>query len=140
MSYKSDATPYSIPQGWMIVCQSWENDADNWQTNTEYGLTEEQAKLKCDLLALLHPDSEHSNLYEPGINELEGLANSIAEVATKYGYQLDEDTSRFWEKCVSRLQGSPSEGFYTRVAEDVKVFYVPFTVEFPNVTDKFVDQ
>lgn len=136
MSIKSDVLSYRIPRGYMIVCSSWENDGDHSQTNVVGGLTKESAQLKYDLLNAI-TDSGCENIYEPYDLELEPLKNAVLEVANKHNCSID--ANRGWEGFmwdeVRDLHGRAE--FYIRCIADVQIYYVPFDVEFPNVTGQF---
>ena len=136
MSIKSDVLSYRIPRGYMIVCSSWENDGDHSQTNVVGGLTKESAQLKYDLLNAI-TDSGCENIYEPCDLELEPLKNAVLEVANKHDCPIDANRGCegfMWDE-VRDLHGCAE--FYTRCIDDVQIYYVPFDVEFPNVTDQF---
>ena len=136
MSIESDVLSYRIPRGYMIVCSSWENDWDHSQTNVVGGLTKESAQLKYDLLNAI-TDSGCENMYSPNESELGPLKNAVLEVANNHGRVIDTELdwdSFMWEE-VRDLHGRAE--FYTRCIEDVQIYYVPFDVEFPNVTDQF---
>ena len=136
MSIKIDVLSYRIPRGYMIVCSSWENDGDHYQTNVVGGLTKESAQLKYDLLNAI-TDSGCENIYEPDALKLEPLKNAVLEVASNHGCVIDAELGWeffMWED-VRDLHGRAE--FYTRCIADVQIYYVPFDVEFPNVTDQF---
>ena len=136
MSIESDVLSYRIPRGYMIVCSSWENDWDHYQTNVVGVLTKESAQLKYDLLNAI-TNSGCENIYEYDALKLEPLKNAVLEVANNHGYVIDTELgwdSFMWEE-VRDLHGRAE--FYTRCIEDVQIYYVPFDVEFPNVTDQF---
>ena len=136
MSIESDVLSYRIPRGYMIVCSSWENDWDHYQTNVVGGLTKESAKLKYDLLNAI-TNSGCENIYEHDALKLEPLKNAVLEVANNHGYVIDTELgwdSFMWEE-VRDLHGCAE--FYTRCIDDVQIYYVQFDVEFPNVTDQF---
>jgi hypothetical protein len=136
MSIKSDVLSYRIPRGYMIVCSSWENDGDHSQTNVVGGLTKESAQLKYDLLNAI-TDSGCENIYEPDEFELGSLKNAVLEVANNHGRVIDTELGWecfMWEEVID-LHGRAE--FYTRCIADVQIYYVPFDVEFPNVTDQF---
>ena len=136
MSIKSDVLSYRIPRGYMIVCSSWENDGDHSQTNVVGGLTKESAQLKYDLLNAI-TDSGCENIYEPDEFELGPLKNAVLEVANKHGCTIDTELGWecfMWEEVID-LHGRAE--FYIRCIADVQIYYVPFDVEFPNVTDQF---
>lgn len=139
MSIKSDVLSYRIPRGYMIVCHSSENDSDYPQTNVLCGLTKEAAQFKCDLLCLLRSEEVGGNLYEPTSQELERLQSAVIEVMDRYGL-FDKDKFYYWEDVLhdetTKLVGT-SETYYTRLVDDVQIYYVPFDVAFPNVTDQF---
>ena len=136
MSIENDVLSYRIPRGYMIVCSSWENDGDHYQTNVVGGLTKESTQLKYDLLNAI-TDSGCENIYEPDALKLEPLKNAVLEVASNHGCVIDAELGWeffMWEE-VRDLHGRAE--FYTRCIADVQIYYVPFDVEFPNVTDQF---
>ena len=137
MSIKSDVLSYSLPRGYMIVCSSCENDGDHFQINAVGGLTKEVAQFKYDLLCLLRSGEVWGNLYEPTSQELERLQSAVIEVMGHHGL-FDKDDLYYWEDVLhdetTKLVGA-SETYYTRLVDDVQIYYIPFDVEFPNVTD-----
>lgn len=136
MSIKSDVLSYRIPRGYMIVCSSWENDGDHSQTNVVGGLTKESAQLKYDLLNTI-TDSGCENIHSQNESELGPLKNAVLEVASNHGCVIDDELGWecfMWEEVID-LHGRAE--FYTRCIADVQIYYVPFDVEFPNVTDQF---
>ena len=137
MSIESDVLSYRIPRGYMIVCRSSENDGDYLQTNVVGGLTKESAQLKYDLLNEI-TDSGCENIRETHYLELEPLKHAVLEVANKHGCVLGTEVgawdSFLWQEVLT-LHGCAE--FYTRCIDDVQIYYVPFDVEFPNVTDQF---
>ena len=128
---------YSIKPGYMIVCDSCENDGDHLQTNIVSGLTKEQVSLKIDLLNAIS-DSGCDNLYEPDETELLSLQSAVEGVMSSHGVVTDGCWETFLWGEVIDLQGKAE--FYTRSIDSLKVFYVPFAVEFPDVTDQFNNQ
>ena len=140
MSIKSDVLSYrSIPRGYMIVCRSSENDNDYLQTNVLGGLTKEVAQFKYDLLCLLRSGEPGGNLYEPTSQELERLEDAVCSVIDYYGDDI-VGVDYSWDEVLFNVTtelGGTSETYYTRLVDDVQIYYVPFDVEFPNVTDQF---
>ena len=139
MSIESDVLSYRIPRGYMIVCRSSENDNDYSQTNVLGGLTKEVAQFKYDLLCLLRYGEVGGNLYEPTIQELERLRSAVYSVIDYYGDDI-VGVGYSWDEVLfnetTELAGT-SETYYTRLVDDVQIYYIPFDVEFPNVTDQF---
>lgn len=139
MSIESDVLSYHIPCGYMIVCHSSENDGDYSQTNILGGLTKEAAQFKYDLLYLLRYEEVGGNLYEPTSQELERLEDAVCSVIDHYGDDI-VGVGYSWDEVLfnetTKLVGT-SETYYTRLVDDVQIYYVPFDVEFPNVTDQF---
>ena len=136
MSIESDVLSYGVPPGYMIECSSWENDGDHFKTRVIEGLTKESAQLKYDLLNAI-TNSGCENTYEYNEFELGPLKNAVLEVANKHGCVIDTELgweSFMWEE-VRDLLGQAE--FYIRCIDDVQIYYVPFDVEFPNVTDQF---
>ena len=116
MSIKSDVLSYRIPCGYMIVCSSWENDGDHYQTNVVGGLTKESAQLKYDLLNAI-TNSGCENIYEHDALKLEPLKNAVLEVANNHGYVIDTELGwerySFEKKNISEIyeNGEESNGF-----------------------------
>lgn len=131
-----------IPAGYRISCTTWENDADNYQTNCVEGLTKEQAHLTMDLVLLLEV---HGNMYEPSESEVAKLTADIKKVLIKHtghadleGVDLedDDDVLDFFHEYTSDLAGN-SEHYYTRVLSSFRVNYIPQQIEMLDVTKEF---
>ena len=139
MSIKNDVLSYRIPRGYMIVCHSSENIGDYSQTNILGGLTKEVAQFKYDLLCLLRSGEVGGNLYEPSIRELKRLEDAVCSVIDCYGDDI-VGVGYSWDEVLfnetTELVGT-SETYYTRLVDDVQIYYVERDVEFPNVTDQF---
>jgi hypothetical protein len=138
-----------IPAGYRITCTSWENDGDNYNTKTVEGLTREHVHLYTDLLKLLsrrHKDGDHGNLYEPGEDECQALADDVKAVLAKHegndAIPDDIDLSdvdsvvEYFCDVVGDFTGS-SEHYLTRVVESVQVHLIPHPIEMALVTEEF---
>ena len=139
MSIKSNVLSYRIPRGYMIVCNSCENDGDHSQTSVVGGLTKESAQFKYDLLCLLRSGEPGGNLYKPTRQELKRLEDAVCSVIDYYGDDI-VGVGYSWDEVLfnetTELVGT-SETYYTRLVDDVQIYYVPFDVEFPNVPGQF---
>ena len=143
-----DAIPLRIEQGYMICVHTWENDGDNPQEKQLEGLTQPHAKLVFNLISILQ--GSLGNEYEPSEGYCRRLARAVRLVVEHTQNDLDVQLVKglpdkdddyvldFFFDMTTDLTGSGE--FYTRKVKDVKVFYVPFAVEFPDVTDQFTNQ
>lgn len=132
----------AIKAGYRITVTSWENDADNYNTKSCDGLSEDQARFHVDLLKLI--DGSHcnnntvfGNMYEPDDEQLEAFEAAAAKVLEKHN-QLDSkyDTLDIAMGIIGDYTGY-GEGFYTRVAESIVVEYVPQEIIIEDVSSKF---
>ena len=95
--------------------------------------------IKSDVLCLLRFGEPGENLYEPTSQELERLEDAVCSVIDYYGDD-NVGVGYSWDEVLfnetTELVGT-SETYYTRLVDDVQIYYVQFDVEFPNVTDQF---
>lgn len=133
-----------IPAGYRITVTSWENDADNYNTEVKEGLSLEQCKLYVDLCKLMEGDDDVSNLYEPDEEELALLKAALVSVAKQHlpAAELDEDAT---EEDMNDVMmdiiydlGLAGGDFCTRVCEEWKVEHVPVEIVLNDVTEEFM--
>ena len=149
----------TIPAGFMTEITTWENDGDNYKTQSERGLTHEQVELIVGLAERFKSAhnirGDKKNLWNLG-NEYhsnEVLVQMFEDVCKQkqllcpieYIAALgDEDAPLKYisEFLYEKVLGSPDEGYYSnegtfcRVVETIKVFAVP--QEIHEVTNRFM--
>ena len=133
----------TIKAGYRITVTSWENDADNYNTETCDGLSEDTARFHIDLLKLIagsncNDNTVFGNMYEPGDEELEVFEEAATKVLEKHD-QFDSkyDALDIATDIIGNYTGYSSDGFYTRVAESIVVEYVPQEIIIEDVSSKF---
>lgn len=146
-----------IPAGYVMKITTWENDADNYRTETLYGLSK---TLTAFIVALckLHKSRHNSggtyfgNMYEPSDSEIETYKVSIYALITEHMPLLTEDDK-------INLFGAGDDGeisqfdylteflydigicgseFYTRVFDRATIEYVPTEIRLEDVTSDFM--
>lgn len=130
-----------IPKGYQIIVKSWENDADNSNTETINGLTLEQAMLYRDIAILMdeasyNSDNKFGNMYEPSDEEITKFDEALLEVFNKHkhlgmsifpsswtvDFNDDEDIISAMYEIKSDL-GLASVEFFTRIAKEIIINY-----------------
>lgn len=135
-----------IKAGYRITVVSWENDADNYRTITRDGLLKEEAQRDVEFLKLIagsynRHDTDNKvfgNLYEPRPPALEAFTDAVRQLMAKYGIEVNEEwpLDYFLEE-VCEYTGW-SEGYTTRVVDQITVEYVPTEIVIEDVTKEFV--
>ena len=132
----------TIKAGYRITVTSWENDADNYKTETVDGLDESTVKYHVDLLKLIegshcNDKTVFGNLYEPRDSEVEAFEKAATEVLQKHGKLEDRyEPLDIAVDIISEYTGY-SDGYMTRVAESIVVEYVPQEIIIEDVSTKF---
>ena len=138
---------FVIPKGYQISVVSWENDGDNYKTQTISGLSKKEADIVCALCRLLDTNSPLSNMYDPDkalIKQLEDALESTfrafvepgeSMLIGKYTCSNGEDLSDL----LGELGIGATEYYYTRVCESYKVIYVPHDIVLEDVTNEFME-
>jgi hypothetical protein len=134
-----------IKAGYRLSVTSWENDADNYQTHSIDGLSEEKVKNLIKLVSLFESSSnsknKFGNLYEPSEEKIEKMDAELIKFNDVLGYKHaknDEDHINYIkEKWLSELGIYSSGEFYTRVFGDYTVEYTPTEIVIEDVTEKF---
>jgi hypothetical protein len=137
-----------LKKGYWAKVTTWENDADNYQTNELIGLSEESVKFLMKLCerhrSTHYNEGGFGNMYDPSSEETKKYWNAIHEmlIADPAGYDLFE-IDEFDEDHICDfmhdlgLHGS-SDDFFTRVFDDIKIVYVPQDITLKDVTSKFM--
>lgn len=123
-----------IPAGYCLQITSWENDADNFNTVSLYGLTLEDAKFYLSFV------SQFKSQYMPDANSENNFGNSDVsfekeKTALEYALKnyppsspdLVEDFSKegSYEDLACELIGIWNEGELYRVFDSYNLFYIP---------------
>lgn len=135
----------TLPAGYRLTVNSWENDGDASATKIVAGLTRTQVKYYLEFLKLLENDSEYSNMFDPTFEQIAAFHAEFVQIAKKYSAELVEACAPTGQhqvhaavvKLNEMLLGWGSEGFYTRVFESFKVEYFPEEILIQDVTEEF---
>lgn len=147
-------TTTTIPAGYRITTTTWENDADNYNTEILEGQTKEQVQFYVALAKLFgsSSNSEHDigNLYEPVEAELAKVAEVSRELFAKFPAVLQEfaelkleDLDDLNTACntlfemASNIGAAGSSEFYTRVVSSQKIEFIPQDIILQDVTEVF---
>lgn len=131
-----------LKKGYNIVCTSWENDADSYNTTTTVVESLQQARFYVEWLKLFesrHDDLRISNCYT-SFGNVAYLRKRTTELAEKYSIWFYETNSNdyakmtdeeFAEMCSERLYdfADASEYYGFRVVESVSVYYSDHDIE-----------
>lgn len=126
-----------IRAGYQLHLESWENDADNYQTKILDGLTKEEVIAMVNVAKLFY--SEHhggvgGTDYRRGGEEKQHEAyDKVKEILIPIGWmEEDDDYGSISEFVTDQVLGWAGEGFcdgYIRVFESFKIYYFPTAVE-----------
>ena len=127
-----------IKKGYLIEVTSWENDGDNYKTETLEGLSASEAEFYAEVCALFHSDYGRGNPGKYGNTNIEeycegetsGLVLDLTELAMKHELSVEDYAH---EDLVDDLIGCWNDGEYYRVCESIKAFYNPFDVVMAEV-------
>ena len=123
-----------IPSGYQIVVTSWENDADNYNTETISGLTLEQVMFYKDIASLMDDSDKFGNMYEPSDEEIANFDEALLEVFNNHkhlgmtiftkDYEFDinnnEDIIEVMYEIKNEMGLSQGE-FFTRVTDKITI-------------------
>ena len=127
-----------LKKGYNIVCKSWENDVDYYNTKVVVVKTENEARFYSEWLKLFefrHDNLQISNLYESKGNE-EYLISETKRLCKDYGVKLYEGiTDDQWNSmekeqvidvCIERASefAGSSEHYGFRVVSNIEVYYL----------------
>ena len=136
-----------IPAGYRVTVTSWENDGDNYRTNSIDGLSCQDAKLLVNLSRL--QEGEFGNMYEPSDEKCAKYSKACKKVFDVNPHDplgkfagwntetTEENADELASEMLQDLFGS-SEYYYTRVCEEVVVEYLPQDIFIDDVTKEFV--
>jgi hypothetical protein len=131
--------------GYLIRVTSWENDGDAYNT-AEVNVSSKDVAYALTQLALLFKSTNTSdgigNMYEPSEDGYNLVVETLYAFHKKYGNILEvsvedeEDITDAYIGIASDL-GLVGSEFYTRVCEQVSVYYLPQDVIVQEVTEQF---
>lgn len=141
----------SIPAGYRLIVTSWENDADNYNTEYVQGLSLAATKFLVDVIKLFYSKNNRTkpykcfgNMYEPSDGQQRECFDAIQAIMDKHADALKDDT------CLSDYIESPGAvheylyelglvggEFWTRVLSSFEVEHYPQEVIINDVTDQF---
>ena len=130
----------NIKKGYALALTTWENDADNYKTETKYGLTEKEIKMYISLIDGYEKYGD-PNRYD------EGLAESQINIILDTTFSEHDLPEIVTNKTYNSLDGWFYDEFlyefgiysdqWLRHVDKIKVFYYPKDVE--DVTHKFTE-
>lgn len=129
-----------IRAGYRVSVTSYENDADNFNTEVIDGLSESQAQFVVKLCKL-HKSGEYGNMYEPTEREVDEYEKAVTELFKEaHDIPLDWEITDFdsMQEAISALGLCSIGDYYTRVCDSIMVEYFPEYIYVQNVTDQFV--
>lgn len=143
-----------IPQGFQLIITSWENDGDNYNTETVSGLSLEEVSFLTKFISLFRSRNNRNNnnhignYYEPSEKELSHILNVIKQFVEQNpspakfieyfnGLNDDEYALNGPIELASDLSLSRGE-FFTRVIEDFQVLYYLEEIKILDLTADFV--
>lgn len=135
-----------IPAGYRLTVTSWENDADNYNTEVKEGLSLGACRLYVDLCKLMGDDDAGvANMYDPDEGELAKLEQELVKVARRHPEETPSLEDGFTESDIADTMtdilydlGLTGSDFHTRVCSDWKVEHILTDIILTNVTEEFV--
>lgn len=148
-------TQNTIPAGYRLTVNSWENDGDNSKTEVFTGLSKEKTQYYVDLCKLLRVYSggkrEFGNLYDPSEAKLTAFSDAVKLIVDNHPI-----VKRLFDEYVEAADGVnvvdlypefalddlfemglTGGDFYTRVCEQYTVEYIPNDIVIEDVTEQF---
>lgn len=134
----------TIPAGYRLIIDSWENDGDNSQQVTLDGLSELEVTAYTQICKLIAPGEEISNLYGE-VYDNEDLDNAIlaivpilqeAKIIKGKGKPSVKKHVDVVSDVLSKL-GLNNCDYFTRVCEKFNVQYIKEPVVLEDVTERF---
>lgn len=126
----------TYPTGYKITVTTWENDADNYKTQSIYGLTQEQIFLYVDLCKLFHQDNDCANLYDANEEEINYLDSKINEIKQKH-HTVIEKHNLDVDGLLYDLNIFGEQNVTTRVVESVMIEFIPQDIVIEDITHQF---
>lgn len=136
-----------IKAGYRLTVQTWENDADNYNSGAVEGMTRDEAVFIADFVKLFasrhcHTSRGIGNMYEPDSAERDRATERVKEVVERHlvTIQASDKFTHFlnggWHDCAYDLTLAGGE-FWTRVLDSFRVEYIPEDVHLQDVTKEF---
>jgi hypothetical protein len=134
-----------IPPGYRISVTTWENDADNYRTETIEGVPEKHVPFIVAVCKLLRSKNGRNdtkcfgNMYEPSEHEMEAYHEALQKVIDQHPDRPKYcDDPEGVEECLLYELGFGSSEYYaTRVFESIKIEHIPEKITLQDVTSKF---
>jgi len=138
-----------IPVGYRMVIESWENDADAWNTKTIDGLSLAEAKLASRICQKFMDDDDVGNLYDPSEEEMDFMNSEVMKIIEESGVKKfkdivlhgkskyseeKEDIADIVSEVLYILGLTGVSEFYTRRCDSYNVLKVDEPVRFKDVT------
>lgn len=137
------------PAGYLITVESWENDADNYNTETYHTRSEAHARavVKFANVFKSQNNSKHGigNMYEPDDEELDRADRTLREfykenpaISEVSGWDpIDDENVVSWLIDFAAELGLSCGEYYTRVCSRVDAIRFPMDVYAEDLTEEF---
>lgn len=142
----------TIPAGYRVTINSWENDGDHKRALVFAGLSEETARFYVDFAKKLYSENNRKtsgfgNMYAPSEDELEKVHNVLKSVILKhwdafiaFGYTMTQDEldEALYDVCSEihyTLFGASD--YHFRVLDSFKVEFIPVEIKIEDVSKRF---
>ena len=137
----------NIPVGYQLQINTWENDGDNWNTDTLNGLTREDITFYLDICNLFAAEKTHQEGWfgngERDDENLKMFVERMADVISRHP-NISTNLKEDWEignhdaicDLTQDLVGSCGDGEYWRVFESAVVYYFPEEIQ--DITSQFI--
>lgn len=112
-------------QGFLIRVETWENDGDNYQTADYQCATVDEVELIVAACNMFKSCNDYEN---------PGFGNSGGDIEYHEYFEEMGLTDDQTETVLNTLVGAWCDGEYFRVVESVKIFCIPQSVSFPEIT------
>jgi len=149
----SEVKTNTIKAGYRIHVTTWENDADNYRTESMDGLTEGNVKFIVELLKLFKDKCSNKGYFGNCYDDYpDGLEEAVNEIIAKFSdeerffkfydeHDDDNVVDSFYyvdDSILNNLGITGGSEFQTRVFDRIVVEYIPKDIVIEVVTDKFI--
>ena len=134
----------TIPAGYRLTVESWENDGDNEITKIIEGIQNDDDVMFYVALCKMHEmNTPYSNLYEPKDHVIEAYNEAIQELIVRFPNMTYYDQPLVDHNSVSDITSlmglGASEYYLSRVCDSFKIEYIKEDITFEDITDRFLE-
>ena len=133
----------TIPAGYRLTVDSWENDGDNEQTRVIEGIQHDEDVMFYVALCKMHDmDTPYSNLYEPRDKEIQMHDIALLELIKKFPNMTYYDKPLTNVSDVRNIMDyigiGATEYYLTGVCDSFKIEYIKKDIIFEDITEIFM--